>query len=101
MPGRFEEQGAHAHGQDFVPIEELLLPPDHPEVVAEFESFALVLVESAHGAGANPHFVQPDEEQAKRHPRKPMIAWKCGDGGFGCIGYTVAVPAVKVMGDGP
>ena len=98
---RFEDQGAHAHGETFVPIEKLLLPPSHPAVVAEFEAFALVLVESALGAGADPQFVEPDAEQAKRYPRKPMVAWKCGNGGFGCLGYTVAVPAIKVKGDGP
>jgi hypothetical protein len=84
-----------------VPIEELLLPPSHPAVVAEFEAFALVLVESALGAGADPQFVEPDAEQAKRYPRKPMVAWRCGNGGFGCLGYTAAVPAIKVKGDGP
>jgi hypothetical protein len=95
-----------------VPIEELLLPPSHPAVVAEFAAFALVLVESAQEAGADPRFVEPDAEQAKRYPRKRMVAWRCddggfgclgytADGGFGCLGYTAAVPtAVKVKGDG-
>ena len=110
---RFSEQGAHAHGKSFVPIEDLLLPVDHPDVVAEIKAFDFLLSWSrrkvkepwnsyAHEA-ANPRFVKPDEEQARRWPRKPMVAWQCGStkGSFGCTGYTVAVPAVKVAGDGP
>ena len=31
----------------------------------------------------------------------PHKAWKCGRGGFGCVAYTHAVPAIKVQGDGP
>ena len=101
-PDRFGEQGAHAHGKNFVPIEDLLLPVDHPDVVAELEAFTLLLIESAHEA-TDPRFVEPDEEQAKNYPRKPMVVWQCGPtkGSFDCTGYTVAVPAVKVAGDGP
>jgi len=112
-PDRFEEKGAHSHGKSFVPIEELLLPVDHPDVVAEFKAFDFLLSWSrrkvketwssfAHEA-TNPRFVEPNEEQAEKQPRMPMIAWQCGPtkGSFGCTGYTVAVPAVKVAGDGP
>ena len=98
---RFTHKGAHDHGKVFVPIEELLLPPDHPDVVAEIEAFALLLVDTAQSSGANPRFVEPDEELAQRLPRKPRVAWKCAAGGFGCLAYTHAVPAVKVYGDGP
>ena len=100
---RFTELGAHAHGKSFVPIEDLLLPVDHPDVVAELEAFALVLWSSFAHEATDPRFVEPDEEQARRWPRKPMVAWQCGPtkGSFGCTGYTVAVPAVKVAGDGP
>ena len=82
-----------------MPIEELLLPPDHPAVVAEIAAFAQVLIDA--GPNNNPSFVERDEEMELRWPRKPRVAWKCGSGGFGCQGFTHAVPAVKVYGEGP
>jgi site-specific DNA-cytosine methylase len=96
---RFLDKGAHSHGETFVPIEELLLPPDHPAVVAEIAEFAQVLIDA--GPDNNPRFVERNEEQERRYPRKPRVAWKCGTGSFGCQGFTHAVPAVKVFGEGP
>ena len=98
---RFLDTGAHSHGETFVPIEELLLPPDHPAVVAEIAEFAQVLIDA--GPDNNPRLVERNAKQELEWPRKPRvcIAWKCGSGGFGCQGFTHAVPAVKVYGEGP
>jgi hypothetical protein len=82
-----------------VPIEELLLPPDHPAVVAEIAAFAQVLIDA--GPDNNPRFVERNEKLELDWPRKPRVAWKCGSGSFGCQGFTHAIPAVKVFGEGP
>jgi site-specific DNA-cytosine methylase len=79
----------------FTPIEDMLLPADHPEVVAEFEEFEKVLEAS----GMESALVPPPDVFTDR--RAPLVAWKCGRGSFGCLGYSRAVPAIKVSGEGP
>jgi site-specific DNA-cytosine methylase len=80
----------------FTPIEDMLLPADHELVVAEFAAFDRILRES----GLSSALVS-DPRDAQRSVRDPVLAWKCGDGSFGCRGFTNAVPAIKVFGEGP
>jgi site-specific DNA-cytosine methylase len=56
----------HDSVETFVPIEEFLLPPDHPAVVAEIAAFAQVLIDA--GPNNNPRFVERDEEMELRWP---------------------------------
>jgi hypothetical protein len=80
----------------FTPIEDMLLPADHVLVVAEFAAFDQILRESGMSSA-----LVPANVDARRIARNPVLAWKCGDGGFGCRGFTNAVPAIKVYGEGP
>ena len=83
----------------FTPIEDMLLPADNPAVVAEFEDFEKVLTAS----GMKSALVPPPEDltASQAEQRHPVIAWKCGKGSFGCLGFTRSVPAIKVFGEGP
>ena len=66
----------------FTPIEEMLLPADHPAVVAEFKEFDKVLKAS----GMDSALVPPPDVVKDR--RAPLVAWKCGRGSFGCMWAT-------------
>ena len=80
----------------FTPIEDMLLPSDHVLVVAEFAAFDQILRESGMDSA-----LVPENLEAHEMTRDPVLAWKCGKGGFGCRGFTNAVPAIKVFGEGP